>query len=179
MVDSMESWENVSKGKVLVNKFDANNQETQVVVASGRKVLVTPKERQLLNQDRCYSADADIFQNGRLRPVSGVTIADGPDGVAENPNHMSKSDMKNLFDLQWKQFDTAVNEITSRPLLDELLNLVNSDDHDEGFSPTVRQRDVILARLDEVSGSSSTMEIDHAGDLGMDEGRGNVGKFRV
>lgn len=153
MAYDIESWQNVSRGKVLVNKFDHNRQVVQEVVHPGRQVLVSPQERTILNSDRTYAVKDDVFQNGLLIPL---ILASDSGELKENPNHMNETQMRGLFSLNWKTFDREISAISSPPVLQRLLEMI--EDPDDKIDPTTRQRDVVEQRLKEVSGTN--VEID-------------------
>jgi len=89
----VEEWENVSAGKVMVNRFTGvGHEERQDPVAPGRTILISTKE----HSSRCYADIADPFSNGIMRPVTLVeTSKDLEDD--DNPNHMSESDIADAF----------------------------------------------------------------------------------
>ena len=158
----VEQWENVSKGKIGVNKFgpDGTHRTVQELVGSGGKVLVSPKEREILNQQRCYSDDLDPFQNGFLRLVSGAEDTE----IASSPNHMSEDDMRSLFGLRnWMQFRSAVKEISSTFVLERMLELASDE---EDLDATVKQVEVLQAQLTEAGGGVGVQEVSHAGTVG-------------
>lgn len=136
-----EIWINAIAGRIQVRKFDARGQLGAELVGSGRKVFLTPEERQI-NQELAASHDLDVFANGALQPVK---LLDGADEAAiVTPNHISEDDMRSLFSEQWKKFDARIAQISNPATLKRLLELA------EEVDAKVRQVDVIRQRLDEV-----------------------------
>ena len=181
---SREQWQNVSKGTALVNVYDrTGNGVEQEVVRAGRTVVLSAEERRLLNQDRTANSELDIFGNGILRPVS---LADDSDDLVENPNHMTESDMRDVFSIRnHLQFKAALADITSVPVLQRLLFLADSDDADgeSSLNPTVKQRENIIARLDELQDRTvDVVEVSNAGHVNAanmgDQERSQVQRFR-
>lgn len=166
----VETWKNMAKGTVYVNKFSgAGNETKQEGVPSGRSVILTTQERSILNSERCYSSDADPFQNGMLSPISLASTSD--DLVEkENPNHMTESDALALFKTrQYKSFEKKISAITSTALLNRMLNAATSDTDD--VNATVSQMNVLEARLAELTqGSVEVTEVETVGSVGGSTG---------
>lgn len=149
----VETWENISAGVIMVNKFSGKGDEViQEPVASGRKILVSPQERSLLNSDRCYSKSVDAFNNGRLIPVS--LASDSDDLIeSENPNHMSTSDIEEIFKVRnWKKFQKVLSEISSVPILTLMTSMAEADaaSDDSVLNVTVKQSESIRSRLNDL-----------------------------
>jgi len=178
-----EQWQNVSRGVALVNIYDrTGNGVEQEVVRGGKKVTISAEERRLLNQDRAADNDLDIFSNGVLRPVS---LADDSDDLTENPNHMTEGEMRDIFgNRNHLQFKAALADISSVPILQRLLFLADTDDGGEdSLNPTVKQRENIVARLDEVQERTvDVVEVTNAGHVNAsnfgDADRNQVQPFR-
>lgn len=183
MGQSKEQWKNVSRGTALVNVYDhTGNGVSQEVIRAGRTVVISPEERRLLNQDRTADLANDLFGNGTLRPVS---LADDSDDLVENPNHMTEDDMRDVFSIRnHLQFKAALADISSVPVLQRLLFLADADDGDEkGLNPTVKQRENIVARLDELSARTvDVVEVSNAGHVNAqnmgDQERSQIQPFR-
>lgn len=180
---SREQWQNVSKGTALVNVYDrTGNGVEQEVVRAGRTVVLSAEERRLLNQDRTADPELDIFGNGILRPL---TLADDSEDLVDNPNHMTEADMREIFTLRnHLQFKAALAEISSIPVLQRLLFLADTDDDGENsLNPTVKQRENIVARLDELQDRTvDVVEVSNAGHVNAanmgDQERSQVQRFR-
>lgn len=179
-----EQWQNVSKGTALVNVYDrTGNGVEQEVVRAGRTVVLSAEERRLLNQDRTAEPSMDVFGNGILRPL---TLAEDSDDLTENPNHMTESEMREVFNLRnHLQFKAALADISSVPVLQRLLFLSDNDtgEGDDSLNPTKKQHENILARLEELSGASvDVVEVSNVGHVASpnfgDQERSMVQPFR-
>jgi len=71
---NVETWETTTESQVSVNRYDKRGGEKAVCIGGrvGQRVQVTTAEREELNEERCSSANLDIFRNGYLRPVRNV-----------------------------------------------------------------------------------------------------------
>jgi hypothetical protein len=180
---SREQWKNVSKGTALVNVYDpTGNGVQQEVVRAGRTVVLSAEERRLLNQNQTPDAELDIFGNGILLPL---TLAEDSEDLQENPNHMTDSDMRDIFSIRnHLSFKAALAEISSVPVLQRLLYLADSDQpSEEDLNPTVKQRENIVARLEQLQDSTvDVVEVSNAGHVNAsnhgDQERSQVQRFR-
>ena len=107
-----ETWVNNGAGDVFVVAFDHQGQLVSLPVRSGKKVLLSVQERQI-NQEQAYTKDVDMFTNGRLTPLKLVDTAEDYIDIANNPNHLSEDDMKDIFKLKCKDFAARIDEITN------------------------------------------------------------------
>lgn len=179
---SREQWQNVSKGTALVNVYDrTGNGVEQEVVRAGRTVVLSAEERRLLNQNQTPDPELDIFGNGILRPL---TLAEDSEDLAKNPNHMTESDIREVFTLRnHLQFKAALEGISSVSVLQRLLFLADSDEDGEGsLNPTVKQRENIVARLGDLQDRSvDVVEVSNAGHVNAanmgDQERSQVQRF--
>lgn len=147
----VETWENVSPGKVMVNRFTGmGHEERQDAIVPGRTVLISTQERQKLNSERCYAETADPFSNGILRPVSLATTSED---LEENPNHMSESGMASAFKVRnYPKFKSDIGKISSRTLLQRMLDLAVENPEDEGsVDATAGQVSALRERLEALS----------------------------
>lgn len=114
-----ETWKNVSAGKHFVNKYDRFGNKEQVMVGSGNTVTLTKEEREILNQESNRTASLDLFQNGILVPI---TLVDEDDIrlMADNPNLMSETDLKDLIKAHWKIQEAKIAAITNGATLSRL-----------------------------------------------------------
>lgn len=182
-MSNKEEWQNVSRGTALVNKFDKTGHEVvQEVLKPGRKAIISAEERRLLNQNRTADPSLDIFTNGILAPIS---LAEDSDDLQDNPNHMTESDMRQVFGIRnHLQFRAALAEISSIPALQRMLFLADSDDGGEdSLNPTVKQRENIVNRLNELLDNPvSVVEVENAGHVHPqsfgDQERSQVQPFR-
>lgn len=186
-MDKMESWENISRSEIYVKKLDHNGKEKSERVRPGGRLVISEQERVVLNQERCLAIEHDPFSNGFFQRTGSMTIASSAEDLEEktaepvdNPNHMSMSDLKDLFKLHWQKFDEAVSKISSVPLLERMVALVK--DEDSGLNPTVRQANIVEARLEVARGTNvSIEEISQVGRLagGIDDERSGLKTARV
>jgi hypothetical protein len=142
----LETWENVTRGKVSILKYDQLGKEYTQLVAGGRKFSLTREER-VLNQDRAANEELDIFQNGTLNVVR---LLDGDeDGAmfANNPNMMAESDINELFKVKSvKAFEAKLGEVTNLNTLERIREVADGLDN-----VTVRQIAAIEDRIEAVT----------------------------
>lgn len=150
----VEIWQNSTRGRIGVKKFDARGELRSELVRAGGKVTLTPQERQI-NQERAATADLDVFQNGFLTPVKLIDGTEEAREIASNPNLLGESDLRELFSVRnYKSFAKKIGEISNTMTLQRLLALAD----DEDLNATVKQVQVIEDRLDEVGGGSVVEE---------------------
>jgi hypothetical protein len=142
-----ETWENIGKGDVFVLTFDHTGRLKSVPVRAGGKITMSIEERQL-NQERAFSSDVDMFSNGRLSPIRLVDTADDYEKIANNPNHISESDMNDILKLKGKAFSERINEITNAVALERMFELAS----DETANVSMTQFRSLEKRLAEVRG---------------------------
>lgn len=138
-----ETWKNATKGKRHVLKYDPKGNLTHEIVKAGGSVQLTTEEREI-NVDKAANEKLCIFKNGSMVPVVLLDDADLSQW-AESPNHMSDTDLQDVFELQWKAFDQKISEITNEYALNRLLELA------ENLDVTVRQHKKIQERILEVT----------------------------
>jgi hypothetical protein len=141
-VNSKETWENSSKGKVYVLRYDSRGELIHEIVRAGGKVQLTPDER-VINMERASTPDLCVFRNGVMSPVRLLDSTEDAEEIASNPNIISESDISDLFSSHWKTFETRVNEISNLGTLERILSL--AEDEDSGA--TVRQVNVLRERI--------------------------------
>src|SRR5690606_6346077 len=143
-----ETWENVTKGKIFVIKFDKRGNVKHEPVRPGGKIHVTPEERQV-NQERAADESLDFFKNGKLVAVKLIDGTEDLQELASNPNTKSESDLRDMLKGHWKTFEKEVAEISNVITLRRLREIALEGD------ATVRQLGVIDARIEEVSPKKS------------------------
>ncbi len=165
----VEKWENQTRGLIFVNKFAGNGIDTKAeCVRPGRSVLLTTQERELLNTDRCYSAEVDVFQDGRMSPVILATTSDDL-REKSNPNHMGETEALALFKLQWKSFEKKVRAISSTPLLNRMITAAKaseSSDEESGVNVTMRQMNVLEDHLSSLLKDDNITEVETVASIG-------------
>lgn len=92
-VEEQETWQNAGGSRVKVYKLADNGEQVPVILKSGQRVTLTPKERQM-NQDMAISKEVDFFKNGSLNPVRLVDTAEDYAEIASNPNHLADEDIR-------------------------------------------------------------------------------------
>lgn len=142
----VEIWKNISAGRVFILKLDRRDEETAVGVPPGQTITLTPEERRL-NQNRCVSDDLDVFQNGRLEPVSLLDDEEDTSEIKHNPNRLSDEEIVSLFKngkKAWKQFGERVAQVSNPTTLTRMLGFVDETD------ATARQVKCVQTRLREI-----------------------------
>lgn len=141
-----EIWENASKGRVAIRKFDDRGRDKVELVTGGRKFSITTRERRH-NQGLVALEELDVFTNGTLRPVRMIEGTEDAAELAGNPNHLSDSDMNDMLKLHYKKFDERLSEITNPGTLERLLERAQTDE----ANATVRTVKRIEERLRETN----------------------------
>lgn len=131
-----ETWQNVTRGTAAVLKLDSRGNEFGYVIPSGAKVTLSPEERRI-NQDRAASKAQDLFSNGTLEPHGSWAsklldadedLADEYKDIAENPNFISESEIKELFKLRIDAFRRRLADIENRTVVDRILSMAHDLD---------------------------------------------------
>lgn len=142
MPEGRETWMNSSKGRAGVVKYDRLGNRTQELLRSGGKIDLTTDER-LMNQELAADDSLDIFKNGILVPVHLLEDAEDAEEIAQNPNLKSETELKSMFKLQWKKFETEVASISNAAAIERMIDLTE----DSSVEATVRQVGVLKDRL--------------------------------
>lgn len=153
MEKELETWENSTRGRIGVLKFDRRGDLRNELVRPGQKVHLTVDERKI-NQERAANDGLDVFQNGHLTPVRLIDGTEDAHEIASNPNLMSESDLRDLFKKQWKAFESKVKTVTNPITLQRLLALAE----DEDVNATVKQVSIVKSQIAEVSGVAAPVE---------------------
>lgn len=169
---TQEVWQNMSKGRVSVLKFDRNGDTRHELIRGGQKFNITTEER-LLNMDRAANDELDVFKNGFLTPVRLLEDSDDYTEIAANPNLLGESELEAMFDLHWKQFKASVEDITNMLTLNRLLEMAESDD----INVTVKQHQVIKDQITSVSPIATAVEstVEQVGHIRGDRGETSSG----
>lgn len=147
-----ETWKNVTAGTVILKKIDRNGNLIDEVIPGGRVLHVTPTERRL-NQEQCATDALDFFMNGILTPVRLIESAEDVEALRENPNHMSEPDMMELFKTKGlKAFQERIDQVTNPITLGRMVEIAKAEE----VNATVRQVQILEARLEDVSPRSTT-----------------------
>lgn len=127
MPEETERWENATKGRVVVRKFDARGNLGHEMVNPGRAVNLTPQER-ITNQELAANEELDVFKNGTMQPLRLLDGSEDAQEIASNPNHLSDSDVKSLVKGHHKTLEKRLSEITNPAALQRLLEVAKSED---------------------------------------------------
>jgi hypothetical protein len=127
MDKEIETWENTTKGRVFVRKFDARGQLAGELVGAGRSFHLTPQERRI-NQEMAASEGLDVFKNGILQPVRLLEGDEDYEEIASNPNHVSDSDIRKMVKSHHKTFEKRLSEIQNPSALQRVLEIAKAED---------------------------------------------------
>ena len=152
MAKNTETWKNAKKGTIVVAKFDRRGEVVHEIVQGGRQVNLTYDER-MLNSDAAASEKQDFFKNGSMVPVRFADDSEDKVEVASNPNLKSEDELRALFKLQWKKFETEVALIENTTTLNRLREIASEGD------ATVRQVNVIETRLNEINPDTAVVDV--------------------
>lgn len=106
-----------------------------------------------MNSDMAANEDLDVFKNGMMVPVRLIEGTEDKAEIASNPNLKSEGDLRELFSLHWKQFESEVAKITNVTTLNRLKEIAQEGD------ATVRQVNVIEARVVDVDPGSHVVDV--------------------
>lgn len=158
----MEKWENTTRGRVVILRYDRNGDVRREMIRAGQKFTLTPEER-VLNSDRAATEKLDIFRNGVLNAVQLLDGVEDPayQEIASNPNMMSESDLKELFTLHWKTFEKRVNDIDNTLTLSRLVAIADEadeQDSDSDVTVSTRQYKILKDRLEELDPTAAVVD---------------------
>lgn len=151
MENEKETWRNATKGRVAVLKHNGRGVLDHELVSGGKTVLLTQAER-IINQDMAATEELDVFKNGTMVPVRLLDTTEDAKEIASNPNLKSEQDLRDMFKLQWKKFETEVAEISNLTTLLRLKEIAQEGD------ATVRQVNVIESRIADVDPNASVID---------------------
>jgi hypothetical protein len=143
----VEIWKSAINGTIGVLKFDRRGELVEEIVRKGQKLTISTNER-IINSERASSETLDFFKNGMLTPVRLLDDAEDAAEIASNPNLMSEDELRDLFKVHWKVFESKIAAISNEITLNRLKAIADEVD------ATVRQLRVIDARLEELNPSS-------------------------
>lgn len=149
--EEYEIWENLSNSTIWVNKTDHKGEVGAFKVVKGAKLQITPADRLHENQERIrlaqkseVAAKLDPFENGSFVPVA---LLDSSDDLEDNPNHLSRSEIEDMFTVRnYLQFKASLKEITAPGILTAMLAMAEDDSRDA----TVGQIKAIKERIEEL-----------------------------
>lgn len=149
-----ESWRNTSGGYIFVNTVDRRGDIVPVSVIAGNVLQISPADR-AMNEESAADPSLNVFGNGQMVPVRLIdgTSAEDKAAIEGNPNLKSEDDLRKMFGLQWKKFETEVGEIGNVVTLNRLKTIAQEGD------ATVRQVNVIEARIAEIDPAASVPDV--------------------
>lgn len=142
----LETWLNVTKGRVVLRRVGSLGQIRQEMVGSGKTVHLTPQERRM-NQEVAANEDLDFFLNGTLQPVN-LQESEDTAMFLDNPNLLGDDEqIRRLFKANIDVFAERLSIIKNSSALERLKDLAYQDE----TGATVAQARMIDARLAQVA----------------------------
>lgn len=142
-----EIWQNVSRGTVVVQKFDRRGEIQHELVPGGNKTSLTRDER-LFNMEHAANETLDNFRNGSLVPVRLVDAEDAA-VISQNPNLLAEDDLRKMVKTK-RGFADKVSEISNYTTLARLKQIAVEED------ATIKQVQAIDQRMQAVQGEGPT-----------------------
>ena len=164
--DSIETWQNVTRGRVVLNRLGELGQKRPDMIGAGKTFHITPRDRRI-NQEAAANPDLDVFLNGTLQPVH-LPSDNGEDysAITSNPNLLGDdAQIKRLFKATDDVFAERLGEIKNASALERLKDLANQDE----TGARVSQLRMIEARLTQIAPEITNI---HADATGADPDRG-------
>lgn len=127
MPEETERWENATKGRVVIRKFDARGNLGHEMVNAGRSINLTPQERKT-NQEMAATEELDVFSNGTMQPLRLLEGTEEAKEIASNPNHLSDSDVKVLVKGHHKTLEKRLVDISNPSALQRMLEVARVED---------------------------------------------------
>lgn len=145
--DELETWKNATRGSIVLRRFSESGHLIEQMITGGRTVQMTPRERRI-NSEAAANVRLNPFANGTMQPVKLIDGEADTAEIASNPNVMGETEVAGLFKAHWKTFAARVETIDNTMLLNRMLEVAK----DDSTGATVKQLEVIKARLATVSG---------------------------
>lgn len=158
--DSIETWQNVTRGRVVLNRLGELGQKRPDMIGAGKTFHITPRDRRI-NQEAAANPDLDVFLNGTLQPVH-LPSDNGEDysAITANPNLLGDdTQIKRLFKASDETFAERLAEIKNSTALERLKDLANQDE----TGARVAQLRMIEARLEQVAPEITNIHPETAG----------------
>lgn len=156
----VETWEHTVAGETYITRLDhLGNVQPQRLVGRGKLVNVTPVERRV-HENSCAHASANPYRNGRMVPVKLVDSEPDAVELKANPDAMTETAMKALFNSQAATFNKKIAAITNILTLQRLLEVAGEVDAKSS------QIKVIESRIEEIKpgGPIKVSTFDYDGD---------------
>ncbi len=164
-----ERWKSTIDGEVWIKQFDRRGEIISVRVQGGREFRVLPEERKMYQED-VLEVKNDPFQNGMLIPLQLVEGASDYEELKDNPNHITEGDMRSLLENP-KALDAlkaGVARVSNPTTLVRLLTIAETDPE---LDTTLKQLQVIRARLQQVQQADEYEEVETIGVGQTSDGR--------
>lgn len=150
-LDGMETWRNESESSFSLRRRKENGALESWIVSGRRVFHLTPIERRLNQMETAREAD-DPFRNGLF---TNLMLVEGEADLAEvrdNPNQLSESQMRELYDGPFRAMERRVAELANPVTLRRL--------HEVGvnMAAKVNKLAVVEARLSAVDPTSSFVQ---------------------
>ncbi len=163
--DQLETWMNVTKGRVVLRRVGSLGQIRHEMVGGGKTVHITPQERRM-NQEVAANEDLDFFLNGTLQPIH-LEEGEDTEALRNNPNLWGDDEqVRRLFKAGSDVFAERLSIIKNSSALERLKELAYQDE----TGATVAQARMIDARLAQVAPSVDML---HPEQSGADEVNGD------
>lgn len=137
--DELETWENVSQGRVVIKKFSSRGDLIDEMIGGRRTFHVTTQERHF-NQERAANDELDPFANGLLAPVRLLDSTEDAAEIAANPNLMSESEMGLLLKSSVKVIEKRMLEVRNPALVQRLHDMAIEGDCSIGKVTAIKAR---------------------------------------
>lgn len=155
--DQLETWRNVTKGRVVVRKVGALGQIRHEMIGPGKTFHLTPQERRM-NQEVAANEDLDFFMNGILQPIS-LSDSEDAEFLKNNPNLLGDDEqIRRLFKANDDTFAERLAEIKNASALERLKEIAYQDETRAAL-PQIR---MIEARLSQVAPAIENVHPDTA-----------------
>lgn len=137
----METWKNVSAGKVWINRIGDYGKPRTEIVVGGRSFNLTPQERRM-NQNVVARPELDVFTNGTLQPISLIDEEWDTEMLRSSPNALGELDIEKLFKVRGEAFRDRLEQITNLATVNRLAELAR----EPRFNVTVQQYEIVKLR---------------------------------
>lgn len=168
-VKEFERWKSTIDGEVWIKQYDRRGDEISVRVQGGREFRILPDERKW-NQELVAEVKNDPFQNGMLIPLDLVESAEDFEDLKGNPNHLTEVDMRSLL-ADPKALDRLRDGISQVSNPTTLVRLLAIAEGDPSVDATLKQVNVIRARLQQVQQQDDYEEVEQIGYGRTSDGR--------
>ena len=127
MAVNVEVWQSAVLGETYVKRVDQHGNVTSQRVQGHGTVSVTPYERRI-HESAVADQTLNPYRNGRLTPVRLLDEEPDTASLQANPNAMSETAMKALFNSQIRTFTNKVGDVTNPITLRRLREVADEVD---------------------------------------------------